>query len=71
MTARPIRMTVTALAGIPEIRPGDDPATIISDAAAAHGETTAHAPVVLLAPTTTSGQRWLGRRCTPPGAPPR
>ena len=49
MTARPTRMTITALAGIPEIRPGDDLATIIADAAAANGETIADGDVVVVA----------------------
>ncbi len=49
MTARPTRMTVTALAGIPEIRPGDDLAAVIADAAAANGETIADGDVVVVA----------------------
>ncbi len=49
MTARPTRMTVTALAGIPEIRPGDDLAAVIADAATANGETITDGDVVVVA----------------------
>ncbi len=49
MTARPTRMTVTALGGIPEIRPGDDLAAVIADAAAANGETLADGDIVVVA----------------------
>ncbi len=49
MTARPTRMTVTALAGIPEIRPGDDLAALIIDAAAANGEAVADGDIVVVA----------------------
>ncbi len=49
MTARPTRMTVTALAGLPEIRPGDDLAAVIVDAAAANGEVLADGDVVVVA----------------------
>jgi coenzyme F420-0:L-glutamate ligase/coenzyme F420-1:gamma-L-glutamate ligase len=42
-------MTVTALAGIPEIRPGDDLPAIIADAVSANGETLADGDVVVIA----------------------
>jgi coenzyme F420-0:L-glutamate ligase/coenzyme F420-1:gamma-L-glutamate ligase len=42
-------MTVTALGGIPEIRPGDDLAAVIADAAAANGETLADGDIVVVA----------------------
>ena len=49
MTASPTRMTVTALAGIPEIRPGDDLAALIIDAVADNGEAIADGDVVVVA----------------------
>ena len=49
MTATPTRMTVIALAGIPEIRPGDDLALAIADAVAANGETLADGDIVVVA----------------------
>ncbi len=49
MTASPTRMTVTALAGIPEIRPGDDLAALIVDAVADNGEAIADGDVVVVA----------------------
>ena len=42
-------MTGTALAGIPEIRPGDDLAALIIDAVAANGEAIADGDVVVVA----------------------
>ena len=42
-------MTVTALGGIPEIRPGDDLAAVIADAAAANGEVLADGDIVVVA----------------------
>ena len=49
MTSRPTRMTVTALAGIPEIRPGDDLAAVIIDAVADNAETIIDGDIVVVA----------------------
>ena len=49
MTARPTRMTVMALAGIPEIRPGDDLAGLIIDSVAANEEAIVDGDVLVVA----------------------
>ncbi len=49
MTAIPTRMTVIALAGIPEVRSGDDLAELIVDATAANGEAIADGDVLVVA----------------------
>ena len=49
MTATPTRMTVTALAGILEIRPGDNLTETIIDAVAANGEALADGDIVVVA----------------------
>ncbi len=49
MTASPTRMTVAALGGIPEIRLGDDLATVIVEAVAANGEAIVDGDVVVVA----------------------
>ncbi len=49
MSANAARLSVIALGGVPEIRPGDDLAAIVIDAIAAEGETLADGDIVVLA----------------------